>query len=100
MSDESASESPRSPTTAPSSPPDIGQTNGVDMGLMLDVDEVKRLQEEEKKAHAQNEREEIKRRKALAMKRKKTREESAEERALKAKQLDSLLAKSAVCSTK
>jgi hypothetical protein len=77
----------------------MGMINGVDMGLVLDADEVKRLQEEEKKAHAQNERDEIKRQRALAMKRKKAREESAEERARKAKQLDSLLAKSAVCPT-
>jgi ATP-dependent DNA helicase len=95
MIDRSSSESPQSPTTAPSSPPDIWLPDAAGIDPMFE-DGAKQLKEEEEMARVQNERDENKRRKALAAKRNKTGEESAEERNRKAKQLDSLLAKSAV----
>ncbi len=86
----------QAPTTAPSSPPDVTVTENLDIGL--DNDEVQKLKEEEKRARAENAREELRRQKILANKRKKAPAESAADREAKAKELETLLAKSAVGS--
>jgi ATP-dependent DNA helicase len=95
MSDKSTpDEDSRAPTTAPSSPPDLAPMEKGDAGL--GDDEIRKLKEEDRKARADNKRDELKRQK---IRRKKAQQESAADREAKAKQLESLLAKSAVCST-
>jgi ATP-dependent DNA helicase len=83
------------PTTAPSSPPDLADVAGPkqDMGVSDEV--LKSLKEEEKQAREANNLEELRRHKALALRRKKE-FESGDERARKAKaaQLEELLNKS------
>jgi hypothetical protein len=85
-------ESSQAPTTAPSSPPDLPPR---DSGL--DDEEIRKLKEEDRKARAANKQDEVKRQKKnLAIRRKRAQQESAADRETKAKQLESLLAKSAV----
>ena len=64
----------------------------------LDDEEIRKIKEEDRKARADNKRDELKRQKNLAIRRKKAQQETAADREAKAKQLESLLAKSAVCS--
>jgi hypothetical protein len=84
-------ESSQAPTTAPSSPPDLPpRDSGLD-------EEIRKLKEEDRKARAANKQDEVKRQKKnLAIRRKRAQQESAADRETKAKQLESLLAKSAV----
>jgi hypothetical protein len=97
MSDRSTPEADSlAPTTAPSSPPDLPSSDKIYTGL--EDDEIRKLKEEDRKARDANKKEDLKRQKALAIKRKKARQESAADREAKARQLESLLAKSAVCS--
>jgi ATP-dependent DNA helicase len=84
----------RPPTTAPSSPPDIGPPEKIFNGL--DDSKIQRLKDEERKAQEDNRKEELRRQKALAAKRRRAKQETAAEREAKARQLESLLAKSAV----
>lgn len=65
--------------------------------ILFDDDNIRKLKEEDKRAHAENQREELRRQKNLATRRKKAQQESAADREAKARQLESLLAKSAVC---
>jgi len=96
MSDRSTpEEDSQAPTTAPSSPPDLAPAEKHDNGL--GDDEIRKLKEEERKARVENNREELRRQKAVAIRRKRARQESASDREAKARQLESLLAKSAVC---
>lgn len=96
MSDRSTpEEDSQAPTTAPSSPPDLAS---VDAGL--DDGEVRKMKEEDRKARADNRRDEVKRQKNLAIRRKRAQQETAADREAKAKQLESLLAKSAVSSNR
>lgn len=81
------------PTTAPSSPPPAELP---DENFNDEIYEEKDVLEEERKARLANERDRIQRQKKLAAKRKREREDSKESRDAKAKQLDELLAKSAV----
>lgn len=86
----------QAPTTAPSSPPDLApvdQSNAV-----INDDEFRKLKEEDRKAHTANQREELRRQKGLVARRKRAQQENAADREAKAKQLESLLAKSAVLS--
>ncbi len=63
----------------------------------LDDDEIRTIKEEDRKARAENKTDELKRQKNLAIRRRRTLQETAADREAKAKQLESLLAKSAVC---
>jgi len=65
----------------------------VDVGTVLDDESIRKLEEEEKRAHDQNKRDEFMRQKKLAAKRKRTPKETTAE---KVRELDELLAKSAV----
>jgi hypothetical protein len=97
MSDRSTpDEDSQAPTTAPSSPPDLAPMEKGDTDL--DDAEIKKIKEEDRKARADNKRDELKRHKNLATRRKKALQETAADREAKAKQLESLLAKSAVSS--
>ena len=84
----------RLPTSVPSSPPDAG----MDMGFT--TTEEKSMLDEEKKAHAENIKNDLieARRRKLALKKRKQYEESKAEREAKAAQLDELLRKSAAFS--
>jgi hypothetical protein len=94
MSDRSTpEEDSQAPTTAPSSPPDLAPAK--QHGNVLEDDEIRKIREEERKARAENNREELRRQKSLAIRRKKAQQESRSDR--EAKELESLLAKSAVC---
>lgn len=84
------------PTTAPSSPPPAEPLD-LDENVDEEIYEDKDVLEEEKKARLANEREQIQRQKKLAAKRKRDKDESKDARDAKARQLDELLAKSAVC---
>src|SRR5450432_2706016 len=96
MSDRSTpEEDSQAPTTAPSSPPDLAPAK--QHGNVLEDDEIRKLREDERKARAENNREELRRQKSLAIRRKKAQQESRSDREAKAKELESLLAKSAVC---
>ncbi len=92
---ESGSAEPKSPTTAPSSPPDLDLKNEVGEGTMLNDSDIKNLEAEEKRAHIENEKAELLRRKKQAARRKRL---SGESTGAKAKELDELLAKSAAFS--
>jgi hypothetical protein len=97
MSDRSTpDEDSQAPTTAPSSPPDLAPMDKGDAGL--DDNEIRKIKEEDRKARADNKRDELRRVKTLAIRRKRAEQETAADREVKAKQLESLLAKSAVCS--
>jgi len=89
-------EDSQAPTTAPSSPPDLAPMDTDDAGL--NDDEIRKIKEEDRKARADNQRDELRRQKTLAIRRKRALQETAADREAKAKQLESLLAKSAVCS--
>jgi hypothetical protein len=94
MSDRSTpDEDSQPPTTAPSSPPDLSLTDAV-----LDDEEIQKIKDEDRKARIKNKRDELKRQKNLAIRRKRAQQETAADREAKAKQLESLLAKSAVSS--
>jgi ATP-dependent DNA helicase len=89
-------EDSQAPTTAPSSPPDLAPMDKGDAGL--DDDEIRKIKEEDRKARTDNKRDELRRQKTLAVRRKRAQQETPADREAKAKQLESLLAKSAVCS--
>ena len=96
-SDDGRSSSPESrlPTTAPSSPPEIPKDDDFDKEFA--TKEELEMYEAEKSAHLANVRAEERRRK-LDLKKRKQMEETKEERAEKAKQLDELLSKSGAFS--
>jgi len=101
MSDRSTSSGRDSlaPTTAPSSPPDLAVMDGFKPEDGLSDEVLKGLKEEEKQAREANTREEFRRHKALAIRRKKEFENGDEQaRKAKAVQLEELLNKSEVCS--
>jgi hypothetical protein len=82
---------------APSSPPEVEKLEDTQRSPLFGDDEIKKLKEEEKQARVANQNEERQRQKKLALKyKKKPREVSKAEREIQAKQLDELLAKSAV----
>ncbi|KFY45394.1 hypothetical protein V494_00972 [Pseudogymnoascus sp. VKM F-4513 (FW-928)] len=86
----------RTPTTAPSSPPDVGVEEPPANSNLLNDEQLKQIGAEEKKAHLQNKRTELARQKRLAAK--KSRVLSKEVAESKARELDELLAKSAAFS--
>ncbi|KFY60942.1 hypothetical protein V497_03250 [Pseudogymnoascus sp. VKM F-4516 (FW-969)] len=86
----------RTPTTAPSSPPDIGVEEPPVASNLLNDEQLKQIGAEEKKAHLQNKRTELARQKRLAAKKSRVLGKEAAE--AKARELDELLAKSAAFS--
>ncbi|KAL5348192.1 putative ATPase [Pseudogymnoascus australis] len=86
----------RTPTTAPSSPPDLGVEEPPATSNLLNDDQLKQIGAEEKKAHLQNKRTELARQKRLAAKKSRVLGKEAAE--AKARELDELLAKSAAFS--
>ncbi|KFY00213.1 hypothetical protein O988_03439 [Pseudogymnoascus sp. VKM F-3808] len=86
----------RTPTTAPSSPPDLGVEEPPVTSNLLDDEQLKQIGAEEKKAHLQNKRTELARQKRLAAKKSRVLGKEAAE--AKARELDELLAKSAAFS--
>ncbi|KFY99798.1 hypothetical protein V498_00523 [Pseudogymnoascus sp. VKM F-4517 (FW-2822)] len=86
----------RTPTTAPSSPPDLGVEEPPATSNLLNDEQLKQIGAEEKKAHLQNKRTELARQKRLAAKKSRVLGKEAAE--AKARELDELLAKSAAFS--
>lgn len=86
----------RTPTTAPSSPPDVGVEEPPATSNLLNDEQLKQIGAEEKKAHLQNKRTELARQKRLAAKKSRVLGKEAAE--AKARELDELLAKSAAFS--
>lgn len=86
----------QTPTTAPSSPPDLGVEEPPVTSNILDDEQLKKIGAEEKKAHLQNKRTELARQKRLAAKKSRVLGKEAAE--AKARELDELLAKSAAFS--
>ncbi|ELR09440.1 hypothetical protein VC83_01913 [Pseudogymnoascus destructans] len=86
----------RTPTTAPSSPPDVGVEEPPATSNLLNDEQLKQIGAEEKKAHLQNRRTELARQKRLAAKKSRVLGKEAAE--AKARELDELLAKSAAFS--
>ncbi|OBT87246.1 hypothetical protein VE02_04881 [Pseudogymnoascus sp. 03VT05] len=86
----------RTPTTAPSSPPDVGVEGPPVTSNLLNDEQLKQIGAEEKKAHLQNKRTELARQKRLAAKKSRVLGKEAAE--AKARELDELLAKSAAFS--
>ncbi|KFY23854.1 hypothetical protein V493_05588 [Pseudogymnoascus sp. VKM F-4281 (FW-2241)] len=86
----------RTPTTVPSSPPDLGVEEPPATSNFLNDEQLKQIGAEEKKAHLQNKRTELARQKRLAAKKNHVLGKEAAE--AKARELDELLAKSAAFS--
>ncbi|KFY26579.1 hypothetical protein V491_01250 [Pseudogymnoascus sp. VKM F-3775] len=86
----------RTPTTAPSSPPDLGAEEPPATSNILNDEQLKQIGAEEKKAYLQNKRGELARQKRLAAKKNHVLDKAAAE--AKARELDELLAKSAAFS--
>lgn len=86
----------RTPTTAPSSPPDLEVEEPPATSNLLNDEQLKQIGAEEKKAHLQNKRTELARQKRLAAKKSRVLGKEAAE--AKARELDELLAKSAAFS--
>lgn len=86
----------RTPTTTPSSPPDLGVEEPPAKSNLLNDEQLKQIGAEEKKAHLQNKRTELARQKRLAAKKSRVLGKEAAE--AKARELDELLAKSAAFS--
>ncbi|OBT64743.1 hypothetical protein VE03_06512 [Pseudogymnoascus sp. 23342-1-I1] len=86
----------RTPTTAPSSPPDLGAEEPPTTSNLFNNEQLKQIGAEEKKAHLHNKRIELARQKRLATKKSSVLSKEAAE--AKAHELDELLAKSAAFS--
>ena len=85
----------QTPTTAPSTPPDTEAEELPATSKILGDEEIKRMEQEERKAHLQNKRAQLAKQKRLAAKDRVLDKETSE---AKARELDELLAKSAAFS--